>query len=164
LNIDAQQRRVREIAVIKAALAAVVLVIMIITFPRPLALLVAAADVLLVPVYVLLARRYPVLATYLLAAETALALTPRQFLQGYVNGINWVFYLPLPLAAAYVIGSRRSIIHATIVVLVVALPVILLAALTLPAQITRAEVLTLIAYLVVVLVGLAWIGNRLLRT
>ncbi|MFN8418008.1 MAG: hypothetical protein U0528_01990 [Anaerolineae bacterium] len=150
--------RIRQIAIVKAVLAAVVLLIMLITFPRPLPLLVAVLDLLLVPVYVLIARRYPITATYLLLAETALALTPRQFVQGYVNGINWVLYLPLPLAASYVIGSHRAPIRATILVTVIALPITLIAALTLEPRLERSEVFTLIAYLMVVLWALAWLG------
>jgi len=155
--------RIREIAIIKAVLAAVVFVIMLITFPRTLPLIVSVLDLLAVPVYLWAARRWPVTATYLAIAETALALTPRQFVQGYVNGINWVLYLPLPLAAAYVIGSRRALVRATILVTSISAPIMLLAALTLPARIEQGEILTLLAYMLVVLWGITWLGSRVLK-
>lgn len=156
------KQRVYQIAIIKAVLASVVFVIMLLTFRFPLPLTVALLDLATVPVYLWLARRNPVAATYALVIATALALTPRQFVQGYVNGINWVLYLPLPLAAAYVVGRRQALIFATIGVLVVALPITLLAAFTLPPQISRGEVITLVAYLTVVLWGLAWLGGRMI--
>jgi hypothetical protein len=153
-------RRVRRIAVIKATLATVVLLIMVFTFPYPLPLAVAVLDLLLVGVYVVVAPRYPHTSTYLLVVQTALALTPRQFVQGYVNGINWVLYIPLPLAAAYVLGTRRSVWRAAALVSAVALPVTSFAALSLPPRIERAEVLTLIAYILVVLWGVAWLHTE----
>ena len=156
------QQRVNQIALIKAVLATVVFVIMLLTFRFPLPLTVSLLDLATVPLYLWLARRRPVAATYALVIATALALTPRQFVQGYVNGINWVLYLPLPLAAAYVVGRRQALIFATIGVLAVALPITLLAAVTLPPQISRVEVITLIAYLTVVLWGIAWLGGRLI--
>jgi hypothetical protein len=157
------QRRVREIAAIKATLAAVVLAIMLITFPRPLPLVVSALDLLSVPLYVWAARRWPVTATYLLVATTALALTPRQFVQGYVNGINWLLYLPLPLAGAYVISSRSALLRATILVTLISTPIMLLAALTLEPRLQRGDILTLVAYVIVVLWGITWVGSRLVR-
>jgi hypothetical protein len=157
------QARVRDIALIKAILSTVVLVIMFFTFRRELPLLVSALDLLVVPLYLWAARRWPVTATYLLVAETALALTPRQFVQGYVNGINWLFYLPLPLAAAYVLSSRQVLVRATILVTLISVPIMLLAALTLEARLERSEVLTFIAYLIVALWGLAWLGSRVIQ-
>jgi hypothetical protein len=157
-SIDA---RIRDIALIKAVLATAVLVIMFLTFRYPVPLLVAGIDLLLVPVYVWAAKRWPIPATYLLVAQTALALTPRQFVQGYVNGINWVFYLPLPLAAVYVLSYPRALINATIIVSTIAAPITLAAALTLEPRISRADVLTLIAYLIIVLWGVTWLGYRL---
>lgn len=158
------QARIRDIAVIKAILSTVVLVIMFFTFRRELPLLVSALDLLVVPLYLWAARRWPITATYLLVAETALALTPRQFVQGYVNGINWLFYLPLPLAAAYVLSSRQALFRATILVTLISLPIMLLAALTLEARLERNDVLTFVAYLIVVLWGLAWLGSRVIQS
>lgn len=152
--------RARQIALIKAALAAVVLLIMLLTFPRPLPLLVSALDLALIPVYLWAVRRWPVAATYLLLAETALALTPRQFVQGYVNGVNWVLYIPLPLAAAYVLRNGQALRNATLLVSAIAGPIMLVAALTLPPQIGRADVLALVGYVLVVLWALLWLGRR----
>jgi hypothetical protein len=157
------QTRVRDIAVIKAVLAAVVFAIMLITFRRTIPLLVSILDLLAVPVYLWAARRWPVAATYLAIAETALALTPRQFVQGYVNGINWLLYLPLPLAAAYVIGSRQALVRATILVTGISAPIMLIAALTLPAHIERGEILTLVSYVLVVLWGTTWLSSRVIQ-
>jgi hypothetical protein len=155
--------RIRDIAVIKAVLASVVLIIMLVTFRRELPLLVALLDLIGVPIYVWAARRWPVTATYVLVAQTALALTPRQFVQGYVNGINWLFYLPLPLAAAYVLDSHRALFRATILVMGISVPIMVTAALTLEPKLERGEVLTLVAYVLVVMAGLGWVGSRLMR-
>lgn len=159
VNINPTFDRARRIAVIKAVLAGVTLLIMLITFPYPIPLAVAAIDLLLIPVFLILVRINPTLATYLLVIQTTLAFTPRQFTQGYVNGINWVFYLPIPSAAAYILSSRAALWRATIIVTAIALPIMLTAALTLPPMVTRAEILTFIAYLVVVLWGFAWINS-----
>lgn len=149
--------RAQRIAAIKAVLAAAVLAIMWFTFRYPLPLAVGVLDLVLIVPYVWAVKRYPKMATYLLLAETALALTPRQFVQGYVNGVNWVLYVPLPVAAAYVLG-RKSLQTATLLVTVIALPITGLAALTLPPQVSRTEILTLIAYVLVVIWGVSWLS------
>jgi hypothetical protein len=153
-------RRVRQIAAIKGVLALVVLAVMLLTFPRPLPLVVAALDLALVPLYAWLGPRYPATATYLLVAQTALALTPRQFVQGYVNGVNWVFYLPLPLAAQYVLAGRRAGLYGAALTSVIALPVMLAAALTLEPRAERQDIFALLMYIMVVLWGIAWLGGQ----
>ncbi len=150
-------QRAQRVAAIKGVLAAVVLLIMFLTFRFPVPLLVAALDLLLIIPYVRVVHRYPKTATYLWLAQTVLALTPRQFVQGYVNGVNWVLYVPMPIAATYILG-RPALRTAALLVTLIAVPIMLLAALTLPAQVNRTEILTLIAYVVVVIWGVSWLS------
>jgi hypothetical protein len=147
------RQNIHRLAWIKGCLGALVLVIMLRTFPYPLPLTVSVIDLILVPVYVWGARRYPIAFTYALIAETTLAFTPRQFVQGYVNGINWVFYIPLPLAAWYIARTRRAAILGGLLVTVIAMPIMLIAAIVLPPRVERSDLFTLIAYVVVVLWG-----------
>ncbi len=154
--------RLKRVLAVKAALAVAFLVIVLFTLRHPISLSAAALDLALLLPIGWLGRRNPALATYLLIAQTALFLTPRQFVQGYVNGVNWVIYVVLPAIAIFVLRSRRAAWLGATLTLIIALPIMLFAALTLPPAITRTDVLTLIAFVCGVTIGLvAALGHRL---
>jgi len=147
------QHRVRTVAIIKAVLATLFLVIVAFTVRHPISLLVSVADLALIPCFVWLAKRHPQAAAYGLTIETALFLTPRQFVQGHVNGVNWPIYIVVPLIASYILMSGRAAWIGMLLTALIATPAMLLAALTLPPGITRADVLTLAAFVVGLMVA-----------
>jgi len=140
------QRRVRTVAIIKAILAMLFLVIVAFTVRHPISILVSVADLALIPFFAWLAKRHPRAAAYGLTIETALFLTPRQFVQGYVNGVNWPIYIVVPLIAGYILMDGRAAGIGMLLTSLIATPAMLLAALTLPPGATRADVLTLAAF------------------
>lgn len=142
------QRRIRAVAIVKAIVATGFLLIVLLTLRHPVSLAVSLADLALIPFFVWLAKRHPRAAAYGLTAQTALFLTPRQFVQGYVNGVNWPIYIVLPLIAGYVLMEQRAALIGGLLTGSIAVPVMLLAALTLPPRITRADVLTLVAFVI----------------
>jgi hypothetical protein len=155
------QQRLRRVALIKAVVAAAFLLIVAFTLRHPVSLIVSLADLGLIPFFVWLARRHPRAATYGLVLETALALTPRQFVQGYVNGVNWPIYIVLPLIAGYVLREGRAALVSAALVALIAVPAMLLAALALPAGATRADVLSLAAFVIGLMLATALVARDL---
>jgi hypothetical protein len=127
-------------------------------------LLVSLADLALIPLFVWLAGRSPRVAAYGLVLETALALTPRQFVQGYVNGVNWPIYIVLPLIAGYVLRDGRAVLIGAVLTSLTAIPAMLLAALTLPAGATRTDMLSLAAFVIGLLLATALTVRDLVRS
>jgi hypothetical protein len=156
-------RRFRIVAAVKAVVAALFLIIVALTLRNGVSIAVSVLDLALIPVFVVLARRWPRLATYGLVLQTALFLTPRQFVQGYVNGVNWPIYIVLPMIAGYILMEGRAILIGAALTGGVALPVMLVAALTLPPGMQRADVFTAIAFVSGLMLALALIGRDLLR-
>jgi len=157
------QARLRRVALVKAPVAAAFLLIVAFTLGHPISLAVGLVDLALIPCFVWLAGRYPRAAAYGLVVETALALTPRQFVQGYVNGVNWPIYIVLPLIAGYVLKDERAALIGAALTGLIGIPAMLLAALTLPVGATRADVLTLIAFVIGLLLAVAVVTRDLLR-
>ncbi len=155
------QQRLRRVALIKAVVAAAFLLIVAFTLRHPVSLIVSLADLGLIPFFVWLARRHPRAATYGLVLETALALTPRQFVQGYVNGVNWPIYIVLPLIAGYVLREGRAALVSAALVALIAVPAMLVAALALPAGATRADVLSLAAFVIGLMLATALVARDL---
>lgn len=155
--------RVRNIARVKAILALLFLAVVVLTMPNPISIGVGVLDLLCVPAFVLLARRMPRAATYGLILETALALTPRQFVQGYVNGVNWPIYIAIPLIAPYVLRQPGATRVSAALTALVALPVMLTAAITLPPGMKQADVWTLLVFVAGLMIGAAFIVGDLLR-
>jgi hypothetical protein len=155
------ESRFRTVAIVKAAVAALFLIIVALTLRSPVSIAVSLIDLALIPFFVWLARRHPRAAAYGLVVETALFLTPRQFVQGYVNGVNWPIYIVLPMIAGYVLMEGRAVLIGTALTGVVALPVMLLAALTLPPGMTRGDVFTAIAFVLGLMLALALIAGDL---
>lgn len=156
-------RRFRLVALVKAVVAALFLIIVAFTLRNATSIAVSLLDLLLIPAFLWLARRRPRLATYALVVQTALFLTPRQFVQGYVNGVNWPIYIVLPMVAGYIFMEGRATLIAALLVGLIALPVMLAAALMLPPGMQRADVFTLIAFVLGLMLALALIGRDLLR-
>ncbi len=155
------QQRLRRVALIKAVVAAAFLLIVAFTLRHPVSLIVSLADLGLIPFFVWLAGRHPRAATYGLVLETALALTPRQFVQGYVNGVNWPIYIVLPLIAGYVLREGRAALVSAALVALIAVPAMLVAALALPAGATRADVLSLAAFVIGLMLATALVAHDL---
>ena len=156
-------RRARNVAIVKALLAGFFLLIVVFTLPSPVSLIVSLVDLAFVPVFVLLARRSPRVAAYALVLETALALTPRQFVQGYVNAVNWPIYIVIPLIAIYMLRTPRAGMWGVILTGIVALPVMALAALTLPPGMRPGDVFTALAFVTSLMVGAAIIVSDMVR-
>lgn len=157
------QRRFRTVAIVKAIVATLFLLIVLLTLRHPVSIAVSLVDLALIPFFVWLARRHPRAATYGLVVQTALFLTPRQFVQGYVNGVNWPIYIVLPLIAGYVLMDGRATLVAAVLTGAIAVPVMLLAVLTLPPAMTRADAFTLAAFVLGLMLALALIGRDMLR-
>ncbi|MCS6848138.1 MAG: hypothetical protein RMN52_10525 [Anaerolineae bacterium] len=149
-------------AIVKAIVATGFLLIVLLTLRHPISIAVGVADLALIPFFVWLAKRHPRAAAYGLTAQTALFLTPRQFVQGYVNGVNWPIYIALPLIAGYVLMERRAALIGGLLTGLIAAPVMLFAALTLPPGITRADVLTLVAFVIGLIVAVAIIAREMI--
>ncbi len=156
------QRRIRTVAIVKAIVAAGFLLIVLFTLRHPISIVFSLADLALIPFFLWLARRHPRAAAYGLTAQTALFLTPRQFVQGYVNGVNWPIYIVLPLIAGYVLMERRAALVGGVLTGLVAAPVMLFAALTLPPGITRADVLTLATFVMGLTAAVAIIAREMI--
>lgn len=155
------QRRIRAVAIVKAIVATGFLLIVLFTLRHPISIAVSLADLALIPFFVWLAKRHPRAAAYGLTAQTALFLMPRQFVQGYVNGVNWPIYIVLPLIAGYVLMERRAALIGGVLTGLIAAPAMLLAALTLPPGITRADVLTLAAFVIGLTAAVATIAREM---
>jgi hypothetical protein len=156
-------RRFRIVAMVKAVVATLFLVIAALTLRNAVSIAVSVIDLLLIPVFLILARRRPRLAVYGLLVETALFLTPRQFVQGYVNGVNWPIYIVLPMIAGYVLMEGRAVLIGALLTGLIAVPVMLVAALTLLPGMQRADVFTSIAFVLGLMLALAVIGRDMLR-
>jgi hypothetical protein len=156
-------RRFRNVAIVKAVVAALFLVIVALTLRNAVSIVVSLLDLALIPFWLWLARRHPRAATYGFVVQTALFLTPRQFVQGYVNGVNWPIYIVLPMIAGYVLMEGRAVLIGAVLTAAVALPVMLLAALTLPPGMQRSDVFTAIAFVIGLMLALALISRDLLR-
>lgn len=155
--------RFRKVAIVKAVVAALFLLIVAATLGNAVSIVVSLIDLALIPFWLWLARRHPRAATYGFVAQTALFLTPRQFVQGYVNGVNWPIYIVLPMIAGYVLMEGRAVLIGAVLTAAVALPVMLLAALTLPPGMQRSDVFTAVAFVIGLMLALALIGRDLLR-
>lgn len=155
--------RFRNVAIVKAVVAALFLIIVALTLRNTISIAVGLIDLALIPFFVWLARRYPYAATYGVVVETALFLMPRQFVQGYVNGVNWPIYIVLPMIAGYVLMEGRAVLIGALLTGVVALPAMLLAALTLPPGMQRSDVFTAIAFVLGLMLALTLIGRDMLR-
>ncbi len=121
-------RRVKNIAIVKAVVASLFFVIVLFTLPHPASIIASVIDLALIPFFVWLARRNPTAAAYGWVIETALFLTPRQFVQGYVNGVNWPIYIVIPMIAGYILMQGRAVLIGAVLTVAIALPVMLLAA------------------------------------
>jgi len=157
-------RRVRTVALVKFVVATLFFIIVLFTLRNPVSITVSLADLALIPFFVWLARRNPQAAAYGLVIETALFLTPRQFVQGYVNGVNWPIYIVIPMIAGYILLQGRAVLIGAGLTAAIALPVMLVAAFTLPPGIQRADVFTLVAFVMGLMLALALIGRDMLRS
>lgn len=157
------QHRFHTVAVVKAIVATLFFLVVLFTLRHPISITVSLVDLALIPLFVWLAKRHPRAAAYGLVIETALFLTPRQFVQGYVNAVNWPIYIVLPMIAGYVLMDGRAALIAALLTGLVALPVMLLATFTLPPGMTRADVFTSIAFVLGLMSALALIGRDMLR-
>lgn len=154
----------RNVLFVKAAVAAAFFGIVLVTLPHPVSIAVSIVDLALVPVFYTLALRRPTLAAYGLVAESALGLAPRQFVQGYVNGVNWPIYIVLPLIAGYVLMTPRALRNGAVITLAIALPVMLAAATSLPPGMRQADVFTSIAFVTGLSIAAAILIADLIRT
>lgn len=157
-------RRVKNVALVKATVASLFFVIVLFTLPHPASIIASVIDLALIPFFVWLARRHPQAAAFGWVIETALFLTPRQFAQGYVNGVNWPIYIVIPLIAGYILLQGRAVMMGAVLTSCIALPVMLIAALTLPPAMQRADVFTLIAFVAGLMLALALITRDMLRS
>jgi hypothetical protein len=157
-------RRVKNVALAKAVVASLFFIIVLFTLPHPASIIASVIDLALIPFFVWLARRNPQAAAYGLVIETALFLTPRQFAQGYVNGVNWPIYIVIPLIAGYILMQSRAVVIGAVLTTTIALPVMLIAAFTLPPAMQRNDVLTLIAFVIGLMLALAFITRDMLRS
>lgn len=155
-------RRVKNIAIVKAVVASLFFVIVLFTLPHPASIIASVIDLALIPFFVWLARRNPTAAAYGWVIETALFLTPRQFVQGYVNGVNWPIYIVIPMIAGYILMEGRAVLIGAVLTAAIALPVMLLAAFTLPPAMQRSDVFTLIAFVTGLMLALALITRDML--
>ena len=155
-------RRVKNIAIVKAVVASLFFVIVLFTLPHPASIIASVIDLALIPFFVWLARRNPTAAAYGWVIETALFLTPRQFVQGYVNGVNWPIYIVIPMIAGYILMQGRAVLIGAVLTAAIALPVMLLAAFTLPPAMQRSDVFTLIAFVTGLMLALALITRDML--
>jgi hypothetical protein len=155
--------RMRNVAIVKAIVAALFLIIVALTLRHPISIVASAIDLALIPVFVWLAKRHPRIAAYGLVVETALFLTPRQFVQGYVNGVNWPIYVVLPVIAGYLLMEGRAVLIGALLTAAIATPAMLIAALMLPPGITRADVLTLATFVIGLMLALAFVTHDMLR-
>ncbi len=144
----------------KAVVAAAFLALVALTLRHPVSLIVGALDLLLLPIFWRLAQRDLALATHALVAQTALFLLPRQFVQGYVNGVNWVIYVVLPAIAVFVLGTSRAAALSTMLTALIALPSMAAAIWLLPPGITRSDVITLAAFVLALMIALGWLLAR----
>ena len=160
---DYYSRRARNVALVKSVLALLFLLIVAVTQPNPIGIVVSLLDLAFVPLFVLLARRIPRAAAYALIVETALALTPRQFVQGYVNGVNWPIYIVIPLIAAYMLREPRAIAWGAGLTAVIALPAMTIAALTLPPGAHSSDIVTLLVFVLGLMIGASVIVGDMLR-
>ncbi len=156
-------RRVRTVTLVKFVVAMLFFIIVLFTLRYPISIAVSLADLALIPFFVWLARRNPQAAAYGLVIETALFLTPRQFVQGYVNGINWPIYIVIPMIAGYILLQGRAVLIGAGLTAAIALPVMLIAAFTLPPGMQRADVFTLVAFVIGLMLALALIGRDMLQ-
>jgi len=78
-----------------------------------------------------------------------------------VNGVNWPIYIVLPLIAGYVLREGRAALVSAALVALIAVPAILLAALALPAGATRADVLSLAAFVIGLMLATALVARDL---
>jgi len=156
--------RTRKVVLVKFIIGALFFGVVLVNLRHPATLIVSVLDLALVPVFVWLAPRRPNLAAYGMVLSTALLLTPRQFVQGYVNGINWPIYIVVPLIGGYLLMTRRGLIISAILTGIVALPAMLIAALTLPPGMTRADTLTLLVFVAGLVIGCAIIVGDMLNT
>lgn len=155
-------RRVKNIAIVKAVVASLFFVVVLFTLPHPASIIASVIDLALIPFFVWLARRNPTAAAYGWVIETALFLTPRQFVQGYVNGVNWPIYIVIPMIAGYILIEGRAVLIGAVLTAAIALPVMLLAAFTLPPAMQRSDVFTLIAFVTGLMLALALITRDML--
>jgi hypothetical protein len=162
-HADPIAQRAWRVGLVKFIVASIFGIVVLLNLRHPATIFVTVLDLVLVPVFVWLAPRRPQWAAYGMVISTALLLTPRQFAQGYVNGINWPLYIVVPLIGGYILHTRRALLISTLITLVIALPTMLLAALTLPPKITQAEVVTLIVFIVGLLIGCAVVLGDLLN-
>ncbi len=160
----ALMRRVRTVALVKFVVAMLFFIIVLFTLRNPVSIGVSLADLALIPFFVWLAQRNPQAAAYGLVLETALFLTPRQFVQGYVNGVNWPIYIVIPMIAGYILLQGRAMLIGAGLTAAIALPVMLVAAFTLPPGMQRADVFTLVAFVIGLMLALALIGRDMLRS
>lgn len=158
------RRRIRVVAIVKAIVALGFLLVVLFTLRHPLSIAVGVADLVLIPFFVWLSGRHPRAAVYGLTVQTALFLTPRQFVQGYVNGVNWPIYIVLPLIAGYVLMEPRAALIGGGLTGLIAAPVMLFAALTLPPGITRADVLTLGIFVIGLTAAVAVVAREMAAT
>ena len=156
-------RRVKNVALVKGTVAVLFFAIVLFTLPHPASIIASIIDLALIPFFVWLARRNPQAAAYGWVIETALFLTPRQFAQGYVNGVNWPIYIVIPLIAGYILMQGRAVLIGAVLTSIIALPVMLLAALTLPPAMQRSDVFTLIAFVAGLMIALALITRDMLK-
>ncbi|MCS6772782.1 MAG: hypothetical protein RMM31_01000 [Anaerolineae bacterium] len=131
---------------VKAVLASAFLILVLLTLRHPVSVAFGVIDLVLLPFFAWLAQRNLRAATYGLIAQTALFLLPRQFVQGYVNGVNWPIYIVLPAVAGFVLAERRAVLLSAGLTAAIALPSMVAAALTLPPAMTRADALTLLVF------------------
>lgn len=156
-------RRVRNVAIVKAVVATLFFAIVLFTLPHPASIIASVIDLALIPFFVWLARRNPAAAAFGWVIETALFLTPRQFAQGYVNGVNWPIYIVIPLIAGYILMQGRAVLTGAVLTLAIALPAMLVAALTLPPAMQRSDVFTLIAFVIGLMLALVLITRDMLE-
>jgi len=115
-------RRVRSYIKVKAIVNGAVCLLYLISFPPPLRLpmtLIALIDGLLLGPYWLLVRHYPILATVISLAFTAMAISAGDWVGGYQTGASGILYAMLVMAASLILIQPWSTYLVAVVISVI---------------------------------------------
>jgi signal transduction histidine kinase len=99
-------RRVRSFITVKAIVNGVICLLYLVSFPPSLRLtmaLIVLIDGLLLGLYWLLVRRYPILATAISLAFTAMAISAGDWVGGYQTGASGILYAMLVMVASLIL-------------------------------------------------------------
>jgi signal transduction histidine kinase len=122
-------RRVRSYITVKAIVNGAVCLLYLVSFPPPLRLtmtLIALLDGLLLGPYWLLVRHYPILATVISLAFTAMAISAGDWVGGYQTGASGILYAMLVMAASLILIQPWSTYFVAAVISVIYVSIIFL--------------------------------------